>query len=176
MPRATHAADVERQTLYLIRHAIAADRGEKHPNDDLRPLSRKGIDRMRQIVRGFATLDPRVDLVLTSPLVRARRTAEIVLASLSPTPGLENCDALAPGHTPADVATTLSRHTTRKVVALVGHEPDLGLLAAWLLGSREPIPFKKGGIARIDAGTPVAARGGQLVWCATPRMLRQLRD
>jgi len=168
------AAPKSRRTLYLVRHAIAADRGDKHPDDTKRPLTHKGITRMRQVVRGFATFNPRIDLVLTSPLVRARQTADIVMAGLSPAPSLNTFEALAPGHSPADVAQGLGAFVSRHAIALVGHEPDLGLLAAWLIGAREPLVFKKGAIARIDISALPPGRDGQLIWLATPRMLRGL--
>ena len=163
-----------RRTLYLVRHAIAAERGDKYPDDTKRPLTRKGMRRMRDTVRGFATLNPDIDLVLTSPLVRARQTADILIGGLSPAPALETCPALAPGHAPAEVGDALSHVGSRRIIALVGHEPDLGLLAAWLIGAREPLVFKKGSIARIDVPALPPARDGQLVWLATPRMLRGL--
>jgi phosphohistidine phosphatase len=129
---------------------------------------------MRETVRGFRTLDPDIDLVLTSPLVRARQTADILVAGLSPVPPLGECVELAPGHSPADVADALSQVGNRRVIALVGHEPDLGELAAWLIGAEQPLVFKKGAIARIDVPALPPAQNGQLVWLATPRMLRGL--
>jgi phosphohistidine phosphatase len=129
---------------------------------------------MRQAVRGFQSLDPAIDLILTSPFVRARKTADILVAGLSPTPDLEVLDALTPGHDPGDVAARISGHGGRRVIALVGHEPDLGVLAAWLIGAHEPLVFRKGGIARIDVASFPPGSDGQLVWLATPKMLRAL--
>jgi phosphohistidine phosphatase len=161
------------ESLYLVRHAIAAERGDKYPDDGKRPLTSHGIARMRQVVKGFRTLDPEINLVLTSPLVRARQTADILVAGLSPAPDLSVEDTLAPGHRPETVVDGLSAYASLEVIALVGHEPDLGILAAWLIGAREPLVFKKGAIARIDVSGKLG-RDGQLVWLATPRMLRGL--
>jgi phosphohistidine phosphatase len=167
-------------TLYLVRHAIAAERGPAYPNDNERPLTKRGRSRMKSVVAGWRTLEPGVDLILTSPLVRAQSTAEIVRRGLGGRGGdvpLERCPALAPGRTPADVAATLGRRQGAKkanAIALVGHEPDLGQLAAWLIGAREPIPFKKGGIARIDVPSLPPDQNGTLIWHATPSMLRAL--
>lgn len=163
-----------RLALYLVRHAIAAERGEKYPNDAKRPLTSDGIARMRQAVHGFKKLDPGIDLVLTSPLVRARHTAEILMAGLSPAPAMEVLDVLAPGHSPSDVAAALTSGRLRHAIAIVGHEPDLGQLGAWLLGARQPLVFKKGGMARIDVAGLPPGKDGQLIWLATPRMLREL--
>lgn len=162
------------RTIYVVRHAIAAERSDKFKDDSKRPLTRDGIKRMRQGVRGFRALDPEIELVLTSPLVRAQETADILASGLSPSPDVEVLDALTPGTEPAAVAARLKAHRGRRVIALVGHEPDLGVLAAWLIGAREPLVFKKGGIARIDVASFPPGSDGQLVWSATPKMLRAL--
>ena len=172
--RSKQPAPATPRTLYLIRHAIAAERGPKYPDDDLRPLVKRGIDRMREAARGFASLDPKVDLVISSPLVRAVQTAKIVLAELEPAPAHEILDELAPGHDPDELADALQRYDKHQTIALVGHEPDLGDFAAWLIGAGNPLPFKKGGIACFEvAGFPPGRTSG-LVWFATPKMLRGL--
>ena len=166
--------------LYLVRHAIAAERGPKYPKDDARPLTRQGKARMKEVVAGWRKLKPGLDLILTSPLVRARSTAEIVRDGLKHDVRLERFPALAPGHRPSEVAAALAKlPKTGKgkgasVIALVGHEPDLGQLAAWLIGAKEPIPFRKGGIARIDVTSRPPKQNGQLIWHATPKLLREL--
>lgn len=162
------------RTLYLIRHAIAAERGPKYPDDNLRPLTSRGIDKMREAARGFASLDPGIEVIVTSPLVRARHTSEIVLAELAPAPAHEVLEELAPGHSPADLAEALDRYQSKSTIALVGHEPDLGRFAAWLIGSNKPIPFKKGGMACFEIADLRPGRTSTLVWLATPRMLRAL--
>lgn len=160
--------------LYLVRHAIAAERGPEYPKDDERPLTKTGKSRMKDVVAGWRTLDPELDLILTSPLVRAHSTAEIIRDGFKGKVRLDHFPVLAPGHRPAEVAAELARLKKVSAVALVGHEPDLGMLAAWLIGAREAIPFKKGGIARIDAATLPPKHNGRLIWLATPRMLRRL--
>ena len=162
------------KTLYLVRHAIAAEQGSRYPDDSARPLTRKGIDRMREVVKGFVSLDPVVDLILTSPLIRARQTADLLADGFSPAPKLVVEETLSPGHAPDDLADALEAHSGRRGIALVGHEPDLGLLAAWVIGGRAPVIFKKGGIARIDVRAIPPDQNGTLVWLATPKMLRGL--
>ena len=161
-------------TLYLVRHAIAAERGEAWPEDSARPLTSKGIARMRQIVRGLRDLDVALDIVLTSPLLRATQTADLLVDGLKPSPALAVVPALAPGASPPQVADALEQFRKARRIALVGHEPGLGELAAWLVGARAPFPFKKGGVCRIDVTSLLPAGSGQLVWMATPRMLRAL--
>src|SRR5919106_4959014 len=93
--------------LYLIRHAVAEQRGDAWPDDAKRPLSEEGMTRMRKAVRGLARLDVSIDVILTSPLVRARQTAEIVAAGFAPRPSIVSSDALTPAGTFTALATDL---------------------------------------------------------------------
>lgn len=160
--------------LYLVRHAIAAERGDEWPDDAKRPLTERGIARFRECVKGLSTLDVAIDEVFTSPLVRAKQTAELVAAGITGKPSVKILDPLAPGHTATAVMAQLARQAKRRRIALVGHEPDLGELAAHLLGTQRAVPFKKGGVCRIDVETLTSRRHGSLIWFATPKMLRQL--
>src|SRR5216683_2320278 len=85
--------------LYLIRHGLAEERGEAWPDDSKRPLTEEGMSRLRKQARGLARLGVMLDVVLTSPLVRARQTAEIVAAGLDPRPSLATIESLAPDGT-----------------------------------------------------------------------------
>lgn len=163
------------RTLFLVRHAIAAARGDKWPDDAERPLTHEGAARMRVAVKGLRALGVDVDVIVTSPLLRAVGTADLLARGLVEPPKIVATPALAPGSSPAAVAAALEPYGKARAVAVVGHEPGLGELAAWLIGARQPLPFKKGGVARIDvAEWPVTARQGTLVWFATPKMLRAL--
>ena len=161
-------------TLLLVRHAIAEARGEAWPDDSLRPLTGKGVSRMRDIAARLMMLGETADVVLTSPLTRASETAAILFETWSPLPNVTVIQGLAPGNSPEDTVAELTRYSRNARLALVGHEPDLGELAAWLVGSKHPLPFKKGGVARIDVDLPARAGSGQLIWLATPKMLRQV--
>src|SRR6476659_2719557 len=97
--------------LYLIRHGVAEERGDKWPDDSKRPLSADGISSMEKAARGLARLGVRVDVLLTSPLVRTRQTAEIVAAELEHHPPLVNTDALAPGGDFAGVIAALEKQS-----------------------------------------------------------------
>src|SRR3954454_25418306 len=83
--------------IYFIRHGLAEDRGEAWPDDAKRPLTDEGMSRMRKAVRGLSRMGVSIDVVLTSPLVRTRQTAEIVAAGLDPRPSLVNVESLTPG-------------------------------------------------------------------------------
>ena len=161
--------------LYLVRHAIADERGEAWPDDTKRPLTTDGMTRMKKAARGLARLGVVIDVVLTSPLVRARQTAEILAAEMDPHPAMVNTDALAPGATHAALIAELEKHARRPRIALVGHEPGIGELAARLIGSRHPIEFKKGALCRIDFDEFPPGGPGDLRWLLTPKILRAVK-
>ena len=161
------------KTLLLVRHAIAEARGPAWPDDTIRPLTKKGEVRMREIARRLKALGETADVVVTSPLKRAKDTALILMRAWSSSSDVEELDALAPGHTSAQTMAAVADEVTGDRIALVGHEPDLGQFAAWLIGAKHPVPFRKGGVARIDLEDLARPREGQLVWLATPKLLRK---
>jgi phosphohistidine phosphatase len=161
--------------LYLIRHAVAEERGDDWPDDTKRPLSEDGASRMRKSARGLDRLGITLDVVLTSPLVRARQTAEIVATALNPRPPIVTVESLGPGGTYQAITSDLEKQTRRTRIGIVGHEPGIGELAARLVGSRHPIEFKKGAICRIDVDTIPPSGPGDLVWFVTPRILRSIK-
>jgi phosphohistidine phosphatase len=93
--------------LYFIRHGLAEDRGDAWPDDTKRPLTDEGMSRMRKAARGLARIGVSIEVVLSSPLVRARQTAEIVASGLDPRPSLVNVDSLAPDGSYAAVIADL---------------------------------------------------------------------
>jgi phosphohistidine phosphatase len=160
--------------LYLVRHGVAADRGDDYPDDSKRPLTSQGIAKMRKEAKALEALGVTLDLILTSPLVRTRQTADTLAQTMASAPPVQASDALAPAGTTAAVLKELGQHMRLGRIALVGHEPNIGELAARLIGARAPMPFKKGAICRIDFEVFPPKGAGQLVWFATPKMLRQL--
>jgi phosphohistidine phosphatase len=161
--------------IYLIRHGIAEARGDAWPDDAKRPLTEQGMSRLRKSIRGLERIGVSCDVVLTSPLVRARQTAEIVAAGLSPRPSIVTIDSLAPGGSFAAVIADLEKHTRKARIALVGHEPNIGELAARLIGSRHAIEFKKGAVCRVDLEALPPSGPGQLRWLLTPKIMRALK-
>jgi len=117
----------------------------------------------------------RRDVVLTSPLVRARQTAEIVAAGLTPRPSLVTVDSLAPDGSFAAVIADLEKYARKARIALVGHEPNIGELAARLIGSRHAVEFKKGAVCRVDLEALPPSGPGQLRWLLTPKIMRALK-
>ena len=160
--------------LYLVRHAIAAERGAEYPDDSKRPLTSEGISRFRKEAKALAALDVDIDQIISSPLVRAKQTAEILSQAVPAQPSIVTSDSLAPAGTPAAVFQELAKHMRKARIALVGHEPNIGELAARLIGSRTPVEFKKGAICRIDFEVFPPKGHGHLVWFLPPRVLRKL--
>jgi phosphohistidine phosphatase len=160
--------------LYLIRHGVAAARGEQYPDDSKRPLTSRGIARLKKEAKALEGLGVGFDVVITSPLVRARQTADIIVESFKTKPPVTTSDSLAPAGTPTAVIQEIAKHARKARVALVGHEPNIGELGARLIGARTPLDFKKGAICRIDFEVLPPKGVGQLRWFITPKMLRAI--
>jgi phosphohistidine phosphatase len=158
--------------LIVIRHAIAVERSPDIP-DDARPLTQEGKRRFRQAARGLARLFPQPDLLLSSPLLRARQTARIAGKAWS-MPVTE--EAALGGGSVAELESALRRVPAQATVALVGHEPQVSEFLAHLLGSSQPdrLTFKKGGVAVVDRPAGADAPG-VLVAVLPPRLLRLSR-
>lgn len=163
--------------LLIVRHAIAFDRDRHRWREDAaRPLSPAGMRRARKAAAGLEKLTARPQRLLTSPLLRAKQTAQI-LTDVAGWPAAEEVAELAPGE-PALAVLELLANDRSKLTAVVGHQPGLGhLLAACLIDGGGPLPIelKKNAAACISFdGRPRAGRAA-LKWLATPRMLRALR-
>ena len=159
--------------LIIIRHAIAVERGTPDIADEDRPLTRKGERRFRAAARGLARIEPRPDVLLTSPLPRARQTAEIAAAAWGKVK-VKKSDVLAGGSF-AEVAGVVDKLPRDATTAIVGHEPDVSELLAAILGSKDAaaFSFKKGGVAVVEVAGPLG-QGGVFVWAMPPRLLRRI--
>src|ERR1700720_1463194 len=126
--------------LLIVRHAIAFERDRHRWRDDgARPLSPAGIRRARKAAAGLKEFSRAPDRVLTSPLVRARQTAQI-LTDVAGWPQAEVAPELSPGEPAPAVLTMLGKNRV-KLVAVIGHQPELGhLFAACLLGDGGLLP------------------------------------
>ena len=161
--------------LYLIRHGVAAERGDEFPDDSKRPLTSGGIARLRKEAKALEALNVAFDHIIASPLVRTRQTADVFAETLKSKPSVSTSDALAPAGAPTAVIQELGKHIRKGGrIALVGHEPNIGELAARLIGARLPMEFKKGAICRIDFEVLPPKGTGRLRWFLTPRMLREI--
>ena len=162
--------------LYVLRHGIAAE-ASPGGDDRSRALTPRGRMKMRSGALGMRRFGITLDVLLTSPLVRAVETAAIVAEVYAGTPMPAELPALAPGVAPAETLKALRSHARQRHVAIVGHEPGLSALVALLLtGSAEgmALDLKKGGLVAVDIdGVPAPGRA-TLRWVLTPRQLRRL--
>jgi phosphohistidine phosphatase len=157
--------------LCVVRHAIAEERDvSRWPDDALRPLTPEGEERFRSAARGLRRVVPRVDVVLSSPYVRAWRTAEL-LHEEAEWPVPTRCDALRAERPPEEAAAEARSHPASSL-AVVGHEPQLSQLVSLLLTGNggAALDLKKGGVVCLDLEDGAAV----LRWYATPRILRLL--
>ena len=161
--------------VVLIRHARAEPR-RLLQRDRARALTEDGRRRQRKAAKGLKAVLPDITQLASSPLLRARQTAEIIAAEY-PEASRHTLPALAPGGAPRDSLTWLREQAPDAVVALVGHEPDLGRLAGWLLTGRHAgfLSFKKGAAALIEFDATPRAGGGVLQWLLTAALLADLR-
>jgi phosphohistidine phosphatase len=157
--------------LCVVRHAIAEPRDpQRWPDDAARPLTAEGEASFRTAAAGLRRIVPNVDVVLSSPYVRAWRTAEI-LHEEAAWPAPSRCDELAAVHAAADALPVIRAHRDRGTVALVGHEPYLSELVSILTGARDlDIRLKKGGAVCLGTTGDEA----ELRWLVTPKILRSL--
>jgi phosphohistidine phosphatase len=163
--------------LFLVRHGAAGSADPaRWPDDRDRPLTPDGEKKFGEAAAGLARLVSSVDVVLSSPLVRAWQTA-VILEKRAGWPEPRRFDALA-GAAPADVVDALQPHSGAASVVLVGHEPSLSELASYLLAS-DPgtvgMTLRKGGVICLesDDGAPRAG-GAHLEWMVRPRILRAI--
>jgi phosphohistidine phosphatase len=165
--------------LYVIRHAIAEPLGTGHEfSDEKRSLTEEGRSRMREVVKGLKKLGVQLDLILTSPLVRAVETAEILAGTLGMNKKeIHQTPALAPGAVVEQLFTEIKNKAGAESIAVVGHQPDLGHLISRIVqsdGCLLSIQLKKGGICCVNVRETVPTFRGDLMWFLTPKQLRML--
>jgi phosphohistidine phosphatase len=164
--------------LFLVRHAIAGQPDPvQWPDDRDRPLTPEGEKRFKRAAAGMKELVSKVDVMLSSSLARAWRTAEL-LEKNAGWPKPIRCDALEPGRAPAEVLQALQPYIGAGSVALVGHEPSLHELASYLLTAdtaHAQLEFRKGGAACLEISQELQPGSARLRWLLPPRVLRALR-
>jgi phosphohistidine phosphatase len=163
--------------LYLMRHAIAVAGNEPGVDTDgERSLSPKGIKRMRKAARGLKRLEIPFDALLTSPLLRARQTADVVAPLIGLEGQVEVISGLTPESSVDNLISDLTGYQNREHLLLVGHEPLLSQTVSFLLtGKRNQelgIELKKGGLCRIEIDGLPPDKPGKLHWLLAPKQLR----
>jgi phosphohistidine phosphatase len=148
--------------VYIVRHAWAYDRdSQRWPDDGQRPLTPEGRDRFKKVAKALVRRGVEPARVATSPLVRCRQTADILLEYLARTTQLLELEALL----------EWTRQSPEADVAWVGHAPDVDELTAALIGEGSAaIHFSKGAVAALRIHR-LAPGGGQLDWLVTAKML-----
>ena len=159
--------------LLIVRHGIAVERGTPGIPDDDRPLTPEGEKKFKQAARGIARVLDKPYAILTSPLPRAHRTAELLAdafggVTLTATPALSEGSF-------EDLSSQLGEYPKKALLAVVGHEPFLSSLLARLLRAKggAALEFKKGGVAlvELDAGLN---DGATLLAFLPPKVLREI--
>jgi phosphohistidine phosphatase len=158
--------------LYVLRHGEAEPRGPNTDEAD-RALTRRGKRDVQAVLRAVrkARLGPQ--LILTSPLRRARETAAVASA-VFPEASVVATDRLKPSASSSAVWKEACADASISRVLLVGHEPQLSHLIAFLLDAPVSVDFKKGALLRIDCAGRLGRPQGVLKWFLTPRVVRSL--
>ncbi len=160
--------------LFIIRHAWAAERDESaYPDDSLRPLTDAGRKRFARMVETLVPRGLAPQLIITSPMLRCVQTAEILAAALGENTKVVHRKEVLPGGDPKHLLAATEKHASGlDKAAWVGHAPDVGYLAAALIGLDNGwLDLKKGAIAAIGfSGSPELSRG-ELQWLVTAKIL-----
>ena len=162
--------------IWVLRHAKAEEGGPATPDEE-RALTPGARERMRSAARAIAHLEPKFDAILTSPLVRARQTAEPVARALSLENALIETDALSPGADPKEILREIEKRRLDRVL-VVGHMPHLGRLLGNLLTghSNSLIEIKKGALARIEFEGKTPEPPGTMTLLLTSKALASQDD
>jgi len=152
--------------LYFLRHGLADWPNWTGPDGE-RPLTPEGIRKMKDTAKALKRLDLSIEAIFSSPLIRAKQTAEFVADRLKLKVTL--APALAPGFGVHQLSELLKEYADAKTIILVGHEPDFSTTVANLIGGGQVV-MKKGGLARVDLDSLDPPRG-QLVWLLAPAVL-----
>jgi phosphohistidine phosphatase len=164
--------------LYIIRHAIAVDEGSpEYEEDSQRPLSDKGKKKMRQIAKGLRELGVDFDLILSSPYIRAKETAEILEDVFKVKNEVQFSDNLIPMGDPELLISEINEKYSTDSIALVGHEPYLTTLIGLLVSENAGLDMtlKKGGVCSLFA-EDLHTRKARLEWLLTPGILVEIGD
>jgi phosphohistidine phosphatase len=164
--------------LYLFRHGIAVDRGlPDYEDDSQRPLTAKGAARIKRIAQAMERLGIKVDLIISSPYLRAHQTAQIVAEHYDIEKNLHLSENLTPAASPSALIGEMHEFYADALgVLVVGHEPYLSALASTLLAGDEKVvlTFKKGGLAKFSIDELIYGRCAALDWLITPRQMLNL--
>ena len=158
--------------LYILRHGEAAEHGDPRYKENTRPLTPKGIQRTKQLAHALREMEVAFDRILSSPLTRAKQTAEIVARGMEKP--VELTDALTPSGSMKALVEQISMiRPVPESVVVVGHEPYLsGFISLLTLGGPElPIKLKKGALCRLEVEHLICGKCATLEWLLQPRLI-----
>jgi phosphohistidine phosphatase len=158
--------------LYFLRHGKAGQGDPSDPTDDARELTDTGVTELKAASAVWRRLNLRPDVILSSPLPRARQTAELFAAGIHSSHPPVVDDRLRPGADWADMAQALAAHRDARRVMFVGHEPDQSSAISLLTGARS-VRLRKAGLACIEFPGIPEPGAGELAWLLDPDLYRE---
>jgi phosphohistidine phosphatase len=164
--------------LVFLRHGVAADGADWKGDDADRPLTEDGIARTREVVRGLRAMKIRPDVILSSPLLRARETAEIARKGLLADVKVEVADELESAASPDRLLARLANWADKPLVLCVGHEPHISTTISAMISGKTAasVEVKKAGACAIRFSGIPKSGAGTLLWLLPPKFLRLLGD
>jgi phosphohistidine phosphatase len=159
-------------TIYLLRHAIAEEHSHTGADRD-RALTDEGIVRLRQVVQVGHEAGMKPQLVLSSPYLRAKQTAEVARFMTGCDEEVVYSDALTPAASPADAWQEIRLYRESDPILVASHDPLISSLLSFLMGTNQYIhSFKKSGLAKVELHHTGTRPGGELQWLLTPALAR----
>ena len=160
--------------IYILRHGHAIDASEAISLDDFtRTLTDEGRKKIKNVSLLFNSLEADVHLVLSSPYLRAKETAEIFVSNLDLKPELKIVDFLSCGASYREIAQELRQYSSYSSIMVVGHAPDLETFLGKLIGAGR-VNLKKGALAKVALGNNIEL-SGELEWLITPKLIKRIK-
>jgi phosphohistidine phosphatase len=160
--------------IYFLRHA-SANHYDPAGNDDKRPIDKTGEQQSHDVGRALAALDLKLDAIISSPLMRAMQTAEIVAAELGHKDKIATDSALRSEASYEQFEDLLARNGKKNAIMVVGHNPSMTEFLLQLLSGRDApvfLDFKKGAVAKVERD---GRQSATLKWCVTPKVIRAIQ-
>jgi len=160
--------------LYLLRHGEALPAVGPEYRDADRILSPDGVADIGRVGKFLADHNPLIDLILTSPVARARQTGEILLNALASRPSVASTENLSPGFSPAALVREVWGAGNEHIVA-VGHQPDMSACISYLVaGNPVQVEMKPGAMAAVAMDDAGEQPSGSLLWVLNPSVLKDV--
>lgn len=162
------------EEIFILRHAHAEDINQcLSKNDFDRKLIEEGIEKTKKLSSFIKKIKEEVNIVLSSPYIRAKETAEIFMTNLGTNTELKTVDFLSCGTSSKDIVKGLIPYSSFKKILLVGHAPDLEFFLGKLIGA-ERIKLKKTSMAKVILSNSIEL-SGELVWLVTSKIVAKIK-